>query len=166
MRFRVFSVPHSPAINESSVFTKRKTCTAEPCNRLPAWPRKWNYISWNTAIYTYPHFVSDDSAEICWIFAKELVSRHYKLNSKATGNCVCLESSLPKVRSKWIVHLQTPNLNCDNDGDGDNAGAWGDSANTTGLTREGRSWRSLSRGSLFVGHIFYESCVPTISISL
>jgi hypothetical protein len=125
LRFRIFSVPD---INDSLFNKKHKTCTAVSCVCLPAWPRVWNYISWNTAVCTYPRFISDIAAETCW-FSKELVSRHYK--SKAIVYSVCFGSFLPKVRSKWIVHLQTTNLQRDGDGDSDDAGPWGNLTNTT-----------------------------------
>ena len=43
-----------------------------------AWgPHDCNYITWNAAVCTYPHFVSDESAGISWLGLKEMdVSQH------------------------------------------------------------------------------------------
>ena len=60
LRFRVISVRSG---NNSLVFGNHENFTTKCCVYDAAWPHDGNYISWDTAVCTYPHFVSDDFAE-------------------------------------------------------------------------------------------------------
>jgi hypothetical protein len=57
-------LPEMGSKNNSLVCCKHENCTTSSCIYDIAWgPHDCNYISWNAAVCTYPHFVSDDSAE-------------------------------------------------------------------------------------------------------
>jgi hypothetical protein len=69
-----------------------------------AWgPHDCNYITWNAAVCTYPHFVSDESAGISWLGLKEMdVSQHDSYTPwKAEEDRDCLELYPTKVGTQW-----------------------------------------------------------------
>jgi hypothetical protein len=79
------------------VFGNHENCTTKCCVYDPAWgPHDGNYISWDTAVCTYPYFVSDDFAETPYISCKAADCTYpYSLNKigASEGNKDCLESS-------------------------------------------------------------------------
>jgi hypothetical protein len=138
LQFRVISVPRLPEISSRDdplAFRKHENCTAGSCVYDAAWgPHDSNYITWNAAVCTYPHFVSDESTEASWLALKEMgVSQNDSYTKwKAEGNREdCLEPSPTKVGTKWIVNLQPPKPDGDSNGHGDEDGVCDELAQTT-----------------------------------
>jgi len=133
--------------NNGLACCKHENCTTSSCVYDIAWgPHDCNYISWNKAVCTYPHFVSDDSAEtshmscnwnavICTYphSLKEMGAPRQVSHSqrKSKENRDCLELPPRKAGSKRIVNLQPPKPDRDDDDDGNEDGARDELARTT-----------------------------------
>jgi hypothetical protein len=137
LTFRLISVPQLQGIRtgEASLVSRNhedEDCTAERCVFDEAWgPTDCNYITWNTAVCTYPLFISGDSAETTWQALKEKGVSRNNSNSqwKTEGIWDCLEPSPTETGPKWIVKLRPPKQDGHSDGDEDEA--WEELARTT-----------------------------------
>ena len=130
----VSRLPEIGSRDDPLAFRKHENCMAGSCEIYDAaWgPHDCNYITWNAAVCTYPHFVSDDSADISWLTLKEMdVSQHNSYTQWKTEDRDCLDLFPTKVGTKWKVDLQLPKPDGDRDGDGDEDGVCDELARTT-----------------------------------
>jgi hypothetical protein len=110
--------------DDTLVTSNHANCTTDSCLYDDVWgPYDCNYITWNQAVCTYPHFLSDDTnvTWLCLIQENIGVPQDWKIQE---GKQVCFGSPVTKVRYKWIVNLPTPNSDSDSNSTDGEADIW------------------------------------------